>query len=513
MKKKYLLIILFCLLTTLCVGEVLPQEHNKAKTLLKSGIGTVAIQYEGILCSVDSFAKSEMFYITGRKSYNHLPATYVVLASLYQPERWKKEKLIPIKFKSLKQRLHIPPEQKRLSVEEILSPEVSQQISEIIHTSEDARLKESAYELYNRAMRFLNLRDSFCIIPPLEAGERKWMSPFELGPEPSGYSPEILGLHKALKSFFEGNADSEKLKNAIKTFITEVSELQPAYPPEWKRRLDSFYARVNLFLLAMLMFLLALLFWFLYFVRRPRTLYITAIAFTILGLVFHLSAFIIRLLVAGFAPLSNMYESLIFFTGSIVLIALVVESYHRRGLVASAAALLGFIVLVILSIMPPSVTRVVPLRAVLNSAWLTYHVVSCLLAYAAFTLAFVFSLIYLLKDFTNDRLLRWLADRSVFDELNYRFIQFGWPLLGIGILTGAIWADTAWGKAWSWDPKETWSLITWLIYAGFLHLRIIKGKKGRITAIASVVGFLAVLITWFGVSYLGVFGGGLHTYA
>ena len=423
----YVNIILFLLLISLCNGNVSPQERKDAHSLLKTGIGTVAIQYNGLLCTIDSFAKSELFYITGRKSYEHLPATYVVLASLYQPERWKKEKLIPVKFKPLKEQLHIPPEQKRLSVEEIISPEMSQQIREIIHSTQDTRLRKSAYELYDRAMRFLHLRDSFCIIPPADSGERKWRSPFELESASSALPPEIYSLHKALQGFFSGRIRAEQVTRAMNTFIEAVTQLNPSYPPAWRRGLDSLYARVNLFLLAMLMFLLASLIWFIYFVRHPRLLYTIAMGLTIMGFIFHLSAFIIRLLIAGFAPLSNMYESLIFFTGSIVLIALIVEFYHPRGIVASVASLLGFIVLVILSIMPPSFTRVVPLRAVLNSAWLTYHVISCLLAYAAFTLAFIFSLIYLVKDISNDRILRWLAGRSVFDELNYRFIQLGWP--------------------------------------------------------------------------------------
>jgi cytochrome c-type biogenesis protein CcsB len=150
-----------------------------------------------------------------------------------------------------------------------------------------------------------------------------------------------------------------------------------------------------------------------------------------------------------------------------------------------------------------------PLRAVLNSYWLDYHVTCMMLSYGAFTIAFAMALLYLLRAGVP-RLMGWSPSLDDLDLYTYRAIQFGWPLLGIGIVLGAVWADTAWGRMWSWDPKETWSLITWLIYTVFLHVRLVHGWRGRVMAWASIVGYGAVLFTYLGVNFVL---SGLHSYA
>ena len=142
-----------------------------------------------------------------------------------------------------------------------------------------------------------------------------------------------------------------------------------------------------------------------------------------------------------------------------------------------------------------------PLRAVLNSYWLDYHVTTMMLSYGAFTIAFATALLYLLSS-AWPRVMRWAPPLEALDLYTYRAIQFGWPLLGIGIVLGAVWADTAWGRMWSWDPKETWSLITWLIYTGYLHVRLVHGWKGTVMAWSSILGYGAVMFTYIGVNFV-----------
>ncbi|MFH0792952.1 MAG: cytochrome c biogenesis protein CcsA, partial [bacterium] len=188
------------------------------------------------------------------------------------------------------------------------------------------------------------------------------------------------------------------------------------------------------------------------------------------------------------------------------------ECISRRALVGFPASGLGFVLMVAISFFPLNMTRIEPLRAVLNSSWLTYHVSSMLLSYSAFMMSFLFAFLYLLKHFTGPR-LGWLPSKDLFDQFNYRAVQVGWPLITFGIFAGGIWANTAWGRFWSWDPKETWALITWLIYTIYLHLRLNQGWRGSKAAWTTVIGFVCVLMTWYGVSYLKIFAGGLHSYA
>ena len=133
--------------------------------------------------------------------------------------------------------------------------------------------------------------------------------------------------------------------------------------------------------------------------------------------------------------------------------------------------------------------------------------ITCFLGYACFAISFVAAVALLLAD-RSDSVGKVFPRRRHLDEIVYGSIMVGFPLLAIGIITGAAWADYAWGSYWSWDPKETWSLITWLIYAAFLHARFARGWSGNRAALLSVLGFCAVLFTYFGVNYLP----GLHSY-
>jgi cytochrome c-type biogenesis protein CcsB len=147
-----------------------------------------------------------------------------------------------------------------------------------------------------------------------------------------------------------------------------------------------------------------------------------------------------------------------------------------------------------------------PLMPALKSNWLLIHVITCFLGYAAFGLAFGAGLLFLMQAYTDHPKS---PAPPLLDRLMYRAAVIGFIFLTLGILTGAVWAETAWGRYWSWDPKETSSLITWFIYAALLHARLVKGWQGRPIAWLAVVGFGAVLFTYLGVSFLLP---GLHSY-
>jgi cytochrome c-type biogenesis protein CcsB len=213
----------------------------------------------------------------------------------------------------------------------------------------------------------------------------------------------------------------------------------------------------------------------------------------------------------GHAPLSNLYESLIFFAWTITLIYLVVEWRYRKRVIGAFTTPLAFLTIAYASLSPNISDRIQPLIPALKSNWLIAHVMTCFVGYAAFAIAFGISIMYLLK--ANDknstnRLLKRLPDQQMLDELTHQMVLFGFLFLTVGIITGAVWANSAWGRYWGWDPKETWSLITWFVYATLLHARLMRGWRGRRIAYLSIVGFGAVLFTYFGVNLLP----GLHSY-
>ena len=204
------------------------------------------------------------------------------------------------------------------------------------------------------------------------------------------------------------------------------------------------------------------------------------------------------------APMSNFYESLIFFSWCLPALALMAFRRYLKGYLGALVAMLSTLLLAYASFGVDSQIR--PLMPALKSNWLLIHVVTAFLGYAAFALAFGSALLYLHKERYPQASLLPLP---LLDSLIYRTTVLGFLLLTLGIATGAVWAETAWGRYWSWDPKETWSLITWLIYAALLHARLLKGWQGRRIAWLAVLGFMAVLFTYFGVSFLL---SGLHSY-
>ena len=223
----------------------------------------------------------------------------------------------------------------------------------------------------------------------------------------------------------------------------------------------------------------------------------------------------------GHAPLSNMYESLVFASWAIMVIYLVFEWRTKQRTLGVFPALFSFLAMAYASFSKDVDSKIQPLVPALKSNWLIAHVMTCFLGYAAFAVSFGLSIVYLVKKRSiyveksqnpnpHGVLQVSLPSVSQLEWFNYQLVLFGFLWLSIGIITGSIWANSAWGTYWSWDPKETWSLITWLIYAALLHARNIQGWKGERVAWLSIIGFGCVLFTYFGVNFLL---SGLHSYA
>ena len=216
----------------------------------------------------------------------------------------------------------------------------------------------------------------------------------------------------------------------------------------------------------------------------------------------------------GHAPLSNLYESLIFFSWAIILLYVLMEWRIKNRSIGTFVTPLAFLALAYASFSDSVRDSIQPLVPALQSNWLTAHVITCFFGYAAFAVSFGIGLMYLFKRLdtpeSSNIFLKIIPDSEILDELNYQMLVIGFLMLTLGIITGSVWANSAWGSYWSWDPKETWSLITWFVYAAMLHSRMISGWRGKKLAIFSIIGFVCVLFTYFGVNFVLA---GLHSYA
>ncbi|MTV47474.1 c-type cytochrome biogenesis protein CcsB [Heliobacillus mobilis] len=236
----------------------------------------------------------------------------------------------------------------------------------------------------------------------------------------------------------------------------------------------------------------------------------------VIGVLANTAALALRAIVAGYVPLTNGYEFLLAFSWGIASVYLFAEKKYQIPVAGAFVVPTAWLILAYVAVlMDPASRAARPLMPALQSNWLTYHVITAMFSYGAFAFSFGVGIMYLWKKSAESRekqrgVVAFLPSSEKLDEIGYRLIAIGFPLLTLCIITGAIWAEYAWGRYWSWDPKETWSLITWLIYAAYLHARFTYGWKGNRAAWMAVIGFLAVLFTFFGVNY---FLSGLHSYA
>lgn len=273
-----------------------------------------------------------------------------------------------------------------------------------------------------------------------------------------------------------------------------------------------------LFYLMLVAYILSMLFYWWWLASRREAVGRMAVVLAVSGFVGNTIAIGLRMIIAHRPPLANGYEFLLTFCWGIMVVFLVTRFRFRlKPLGAFVLPIPALLLLFVLIGMRPEERSAMAIAPALRSSWLTIHVVTAILAYGAFAVSFSLGIMYLLKQGRDSRdslgghgLLSRFPSEEAIDELAYKVVGFAFPLLTLCIITGAVWANYTWGTYWSWDPKETWSLITWIIYAGYLHARMTFAWKGRRAAKLAVLGFIAVLFTFFGVNY---FLSGLHSYA
>ena len=239
-------------------------------------------------------------------------------------------------------------------------------------------------------------------------------------------------------------------------------------------------------------------------VARPGGLALYGTTSSQLALLFLTLSLVARAFATGHGPFANQYEfSVAFGWGMIAAYVYFEWRYHVRTL---ALLVLPIAAALLLYAMTVGSTAVPLVPALQNNLLLTVHVALAIIAYGAFSVGCEAGALYLIQPEGGRR---GLPSPALLDEISYRAVIIGFPLLTMVIILGAVWAEVAWGTYWSWDPKETASLVTWLVYGAYLHARVARGWRGRRAAWLIMLGFAAVLFTFFG----NLFFGGLHSYA
>lgn len=477
---------------------------------------TAPVQMNGMVRCLEAFARETVETVTGDVENEEKDALRLVLEWMARPESRSQEAWIKTSHPALGRLF----QGKRVSLKDFRDPEKAETLQKLIR--HEPQLLRPLHEMEKRARLLEDLPEKLALFPPRKkslVGSSAWQGPANLlkRQESDSLSPqeaEALKRWEALMAAIRWDKE-EALADAaaaLAEFSREMAEQEKIEPGRlkadlWFTRNQPFWISALFCLAASLAYLAAAL----WGSRKPAWL---GLALLLIAFGWQITGLYFRGFIGQQAPLGNLYESVLAALSVALIAAALLEIRWRFPWLGWGAGLMGFVLLVITHNSPFFDNDIRPFVPALQSSWLTFHVAAIMASYGAFLLSFFVSLLYLAKealggDHSHFRLVRQMPSLAYLDFFNYKILILGFPLLTLGIVFGAVWAATAWGRPWGWDPKETWSAITWLVYAVWLHARLMVGWKGRRTAWLSIAGFLCVLFTWFGVN---LFLQGLHSY-
>ena len=487
--------------------------------------GLLAIQDGGRRKPIDTFARETLIRITARSTYtdkNDRPwqPNDFILSALLETHDWKNEPMVLVSLGKLKEQLGLTKTQRRFSFAQLAGSAELQRLTNEAHAAKRAekpldRLQQEAMSVSERLALFAHVMDgsAFLIVPAPKNETDTWVVP-----DPSAiagyynetqFAPALAVTTKMMRAYQQGDAFT--LSSAARQLRENLRTLSPSiYPQDRQLRLEYFYNHFEGFYRAIWFYgfgFLALL--VAHLRKRGFALRNFGLALAIFGLAFHGSGIVMRCMIGGRPPVTNMYESIIWVSFAVSFFGMIFFARYRTPVYLLAALPVTLIALLLVHQMPIAMpSNIDPLVPVLrDNFWLTIHVLTITLSYAAFALAMGFGHILLWRYARNPSDAR--ADASMHFWL-YRVLQLGVLLLAAGTILGGVWANYSWGRFWGWDPKETWALIALLCYITTLHGRLAGWWTEFGLVVASVVCFLAVLMAWYGVNF--VLGKGLHSY-
>jgi cytochrome c-type biogenesis protein CcsB len=486
--------------------------------------GLLAIQDGGRRKPVDTFAKETLIRITGRSTYTDKTsrtwrANDFVLSALIETHDWKNEPIVLVSSGQLAEQLGLEKTQRRFSFAQLTgSAELQQLVTEAqaLKRAEKplTRVQQEALSVSDRLTLFARVMDGRALlIVPAPANETDpWVEPAISGSRyyaDAQFAPIQTQLQTVAGAYAQG--DGFNLNRAANQLRENLRALSPSiYPRDQQLSLEYFYNHFEAFYRAIWCYGIALVILITaHFRKRGRALQNIGVAVAIVGLAFQAAGIVMRCMIAGRPPVTNMYESIIWVSFAVSFFGMIFFVRYRAPIYLLAALPVTLIALLLVHQMPIAMpSSIDPLVPVLrDNFWLTIHVLTITLSYAAFALAMGFGHILLWRYARNPAAAR--VDAPMHFWL-YRVLQLGVLLLAAGTILGGVWANYSWGRFWGWDPKETWALIALLCYILALHGRLAGWWTQFGLAVASVVCFLAVLMAWYGVNF--VLGKGLHSY-
>jgi len=486
--------------------------------------GLLVIQDGGRRKPIDTFARETLIRITARSTYTDRngrtwqPNDFI-LSGLLETHDWKNEPMILVSLGKLKEQLGLSKSQRRFSFVQLVGSAELQRIANEAHALKRAekpldRVQQEAISVSERLALFSHVMDgsALLIVPAPKNETDPWMVPDSSAIagayNEAQFAPALVATTKMMRAYQQG--DRFEFSSSARQLRQNLRALSPAiYPAEKQLSLEFFYNHFDGFYRAIWFYGLGFLALLIAHLRKSVGLRKFGLALALLGIAFHATGIVLRCMIAGRPPVTNMYESIIWVSFAVSFFGIIFFGRYRTPVYLLAALPVTLVALLLVHqmpiAMPASIDPLVPVLR--DNFWLTIHVLTITLSYAAFALAMGFGHILLWRYARNPGGAR--ADAPMHFWL-YRVLQLGVLLLAAGTILGGVWANYSWGRFWGWDPKETWALIALLCYITTLHGRLAGWWTEFGLVVASVVCFLAVLMAWYGVNF--VLGKGLHSY-
>jgi ABC-type transport system involved in cytochrome c biogenesis permease subunit len=523
--RSYFYISITCLFVSrFCAGqEQQSSVAGGADKLEFKQFGLLAIQDGGRRKPLDTFARETLIRITARSSYtDHAGRKWTpndfILSALLETRDWQNEPIVLVSYGKLKEQLGLDRTQRRFSFAELTSKPELNRLANEAHALRKAerpldRLQQEVMSVSERLALFAHVMDgsAFLLVPAPKNDTDPWVVPPEFARyySETQFAPAQKELQSLATAYVQG--DSFQFSRAAEQLRADLSALSPAvYPTDKQLQLEYRYNQFAGFYRAIWAYGLAFVILVIAHLRnRGRALRNIGVAIALIGLGLHASGIVMRCMIPGRPPVTNMYESIIWVSFAVSFFGAIFFARYRTPIYLLAALPVTLVALLLVHQMPIAMpSNIDPLVPVLrDNFWLTIHVLTITLSYAAFALAMGFGHILLWRYARNPVGAR--ADAPMHFWL-YRVLQLGVLLLAAGTILGGVWANYSWGRFWGWDPKETWALIALLCYITTLHGRLAGWWTQFGLVVASVVCFLAVLMAWYGVNF--VLGKGLHSY-
>ncbi len=484
---------------------------------------SLAVQDGGRVKPFDSFARESLLKLAGRASWEKepgvkLPAIEVLADLMLGTNDWEQAKLIRCGYRPLKQKLGLTEDRNFFSFAELAgNRELERMVGELSarneRTSDMSRVESEASSLWEKlhGLQGLTTGNAIKLVPPMGGKAAGWLAVKD-APKVHGTNGVALLTAFSVMTRAYRSSDDAGLASAAAAFKSAVQRLAPqSYPDELTVKRELTYNRLHPFRLSWIFYLFSFIGLLLARGRagRPGLFYWPGMVLFVIALGLQVYGFTLRCLIAGRPPVTNMYEVVIWMALGAAVFALGFELYYRNRIFALAAAAVSVLGLVLADNLPtvldPSIQPLVPVLK--SNYWLTVHVLTITLGYAAFMLALGLGHVvvgyYVFKPKAQAKI-------DELTQFNYRTMQIGVLFLTAGTILGGLWAEQSWGRFWGWDPKETWALIALLSYLVVLHGRFAGWMGGFALNVASIVCFQTIIMAAYGVNY--VLGRGLHSY-